>query len=95
MKSKPIAITPRDGFDLLAVWEKDGQKWHLLQLERPQSAIALARENLRTRLVFPTGIDPNHVEQKILKTNSRKTKDGNYNVGADKLNCINGHHQSR
>ena len=37
MQHKPIAITPRDGFDLLAVWEKDGRKWYLLQLARPQS----------------------------------------------------------
>ena len=59
MQHKPIAITPRDGFDLLAVWEKDGRKWYLLQLARPQSAIALAQENPQTRLVFPTSIDPN------------------------------------
>ena len=59
MHQKPIAITPRDGFDLLAVWEKDGRKWYLLQLARPQSAIALAQENPQTRLVFPTSIDPN------------------------------------
>jgi hypothetical protein len=58
MQHKPIAITPRDGFDLLAVWEKDGRKWYLLQLARPQSAIALAQEN-PPRLVFPTSIDPN------------------------------------
>lgn len=58
MQHKPIAITPRDGFDLLAVWEKDGRKWYLLQLARPQSVIALARENPQTRLVFPTFIDP-------------------------------------
>lgn len=42
MKSKAVAINPHDGFDLLAVWEKDGRKWYLLQLARPQSAIALA-----------------------------------------------------
>ena len=59
MQHKPIAITPHDGFDLLAVWEKDGRKWYLLQLARPQSAIALAQENPHTRLVFPTSIDPN------------------------------------
>ena len=47
MKSKAIAINPRDGFDLLAVWEKDGRKWYLLQLARPQSAIALARKSLK------------------------------------------------
>ena len=63
MHHKPIAINPRDGFDLLAVWEKDGTKWHLLQLARPQSAIALAQENPHTRLVFPTMIDPNNINK--------------------------------
>ncbi|PSB30122.1 hypothetical protein [Chlorogloea sp. CCALA 695] len=63
MKYKPIAITPHDGFDLLAVWEKDGRKWYLLQLARPQSAIALAQENPHTRLVFPTSIDPNRLSK--------------------------------
>ncbi len=37
MKSKPIAITPRDGFDLLAVWEKDGQKLQQVPLLRPHT----------------------------------------------------------
>ena len=68
MQHKPIAITPRDGFDLLAVWEKDGRKWYLLQLARPQSAIALAQENPHTRLVFPIGISPNELH----KNNRRK-----------------------
>ncbi len=68
MKSKAIAINRYDGFDLLAVWKKDGRKWHLLQLARPQSAIALARENPHTRLVFPTGISPN----KLHKNSHRK-----------------------
>ena len=45
MQHKPIAITPRDGFDLLAVWEKDGRKWYLLQLARPQSASCSARKS--------------------------------------------------
>ncbi len=81
MQHKPIAITPRDGFDLLAVWEKDGRKWYLLQLARPQSAIALAQENPETRLVFPTGVNPNHLEQKMLKTNSSKGKGSNWVVG--------------
>ncbi len=67
MPHKPIAITPRDGFDLLAVWEKDGQKWHLLQSARPQSAIALARENPETRLVFPTSINPNCLSKQSRK----------------------------
>ncbi len=62
MKYRAIAINPRDGFDLCAVWEKDGTKWHLLQLERPQRAIALARENPHTRLVFPTTINPNNIK---------------------------------
>lgn len=59
MKSKAPAINRNDGFDMVAVWEKDGRKWYLLQLARPQSAIALARENPETRLVFPTTINPN------------------------------------
>ena len=63
MQHKPIVITPRDGFDLLAVWEKDGRRWYLLQLARPQSAIALAQENTHTRLVFPTSIDPNYLNK--------------------------------
>ena len=82
MQHKPIAITPRDGFDLLAVWEKDGRKWYLLQLARPQSAIALAQENPQTRLVFPTGVNPNHLEQKILSKNSNNGKDLNWAIGA-------------
>jgi hypothetical protein len=82
MKSKAIAINPYDGFDLLAVWEKDGRKWHLLELARPQRAIALARENSKARLVFPTGVNPNHFEQKMLKKDSRKTQGSNYRVGA-------------
>ena len=73
MKSKPIAITPRDGFDLLAVWEKDGQKWHLLQLERPQKAIALAKDNPRTRLVFPTGLNPNQLNKERRRKNLSQT----------------------
>ena len=60
MLYKEIAINPRDGFDLVAVWQKDGTKWYLLQLARPQNAIALARENPKARLVFPTGVNPNH-----------------------------------
>lgn len=59
MKGKALAINRNDGFDMVAVWERDGRKWYLLQLARPQSAIALAQENPHTRLVFPTSIDPN------------------------------------
>ncbi len=70
IRHKPIAITPRDGFDLLAVWEKNGRRWYLLQLARPQSAIALAQENPHTRLVFPTFIDPNCLNKQSLKFNS-------------------------
>ena len=69
MQHKPIAITPRDGFDLLAVWEKDGRKWYLLQLARPQSAIALAQENPHTRLVFLTSIDPNCLSKQSRRFN--------------------------
>ena len=69
MQHKPIAITPCDGFDLLAVWERDGKKWHLLQLARPQSAIALAQENPNTRLVFPIGISPNKLDKNSRRKN--------------------------
>jgi len=64
-----------------------------LQLARPQSAIAsstdataiaLARENPKARLVFPTGVNPNHVEQKMFKTNKEKERDSNYSVGAQR-----------
>ncbi len=72
MKSKAIAINRYDGFDLLAVWEKDGRKWYLLQLARPQSAIALAQENPNTRLVFPTTINPNRLIGQSHKFNSLK-----------------------
>ena len=51
MKYRAIAINPRDGFDLLAVWDFDGRKWHLLELARPQRAITLAQENPKVRLV--------------------------------------------
>lgn len=72
MKYRPIAINPRDGFDLLAVWEKDGRKWHLLRLARPQSAIALAQENPGTRLVFPISINPNCLRKQSRRRNSLK-----------------------
>lgn len=70
MKYRPIAINPRDGFDLCAVWERNGSKWHLLRLERPQSAIALARENPKARLVFPTSINPNCLSKQSRRKNS-------------------------
>jgi hypothetical protein len=63
MPHKPIAINPSDGFDLIAVWEKDGRKWYLLELARPQRAIALARENPKARLVFPTEVNPNKLSK--------------------------------
>jgi hypothetical protein len=82
MKYKALAINPHDGFDLVAVWEKDGRKWYLLQLARPQGAIALARENSKVRLVFPTGVNPNHLERKISNKDNGKTKGSKYSVGA-------------
>ena len=72
MKSKVIAINKNDGFDLLAVWEFDGRKWHLLELARPQSAIALARENAKARLVFPTEVDPNKLHKKLCQKNASR-----------------------
>jgi hypothetical protein len=70
MLYKEIAINPRDGFDLVAVWHFDGNKWYLLQSLRPQRAIALARENPETRLVFPTSINPNHLSKQNRQKNS-------------------------
>lgn len=72
MLYKEIAINPRDGFDLVAVWQKDGTKWHLLQLARPQGAISLCQENPETRLVFPTSINPNHLNKQSRRRNSLK-----------------------
>ena len=72
MKYKPIAINPRDGFDLVAVWHFDGTKWYLLQLARPQGAILLCQENPETRLVFPTSINPNHLNKQSRRRNSLK-----------------------
>jgi hypothetical protein len=72
MKYKLIAITPCDGFDLLAVWEKDGRKWHLLELARPQRAIALARENPKARLVFPTEVNPNKLRKERCQKNASR-----------------------
>ena len=72
MKYRAIAINPRDGFDLVAVWQKDGNKWYLFQLARPQSAISLCKENPETRLVFPTSINPNHLNKQSRRKNSLK-----------------------
>ena len=73
MKYRAVAINPCDGFDLVSVWEKDGSKWHLLQLERPQKAIVLARENPHTRLVFPTGLNPNKLNKERRRRNLSQT----------------------
>ncbi len=78
MKFKAIAINPRDGFDLVAIWQKDGTNWHLLELARPQRAIALYWENPKARLVFPTEVNPNHVKGRI----STRNRGNNYSVGA-------------
>ncbi len=74
MKSKAPAIDRNDGFDMVAVWEKDGRKWHLLQLARPQSAIALAQEKPKTRLVFPTSINPNVLVKRAERKSIRKNR---------------------
>ena len=74
MQHKPIAITPRDEFDLLAVWEKDGKKWYLLQLARPQRAIALTQENPHTRLVFPTTINLNFLGEQPEPKRAKKSR---------------------
>ncbi len=72
MKYKAIAINPHDGFDLVAVWEKNDRKWYLLQLARPQSAITLAQEKSKERLVFPTEVNPNKLHKKRCQKNASR-----------------------
>ncbi len=74
MKSKALAINRNDGFNMVAVWEQDGSKWYLLQLARPQSAVALAQENPENRLVFPTSIDPNILVEKLELKSTKKNR---------------------
>lgn len=84
--TEAIAINIDNGFDLVAVWEKDSKRWHLLQLARLLGAISLYQENPKARLVFPMGpmgVNPNHLEQKMLRSSS-KEKDRNFSVGAKK-----------
>lgn len=59
MKPKEKIIDINDGFDIIAVWEKRGKKWHLLALERPQKAVALRDEQPNSRLVLATKVNPN------------------------------------
>jgi hypothetical protein len=71
MKSRAIAINLDDSFDLVAVWQWEDRRWQLLQLARPKHAIALCRNNSMMRLVFPTGVNPNHLNK---ESRSRKSK---------------------
>lgn len=50
---KPIAsaISIDNGFDIVAVWEREGKRWRLLQLARPGQAVALYQGNPEARLV--------------------------------------------
>ena len=60
MQRRAITITPRSGIRLTSRMGKSGTccNWRVRR-----SAIALARENPHTRLVFPTMIDPNNIKK--------------------------------
>lgn len=66
MQSKVMAISKDNGFDVLVVWERQGQKWKLLLVTRPQRAIALYWQKPEARLVFPAGVNPNSVGKATL-----------------------------
>ncbi len=74
MQPKEIVINLDNGFDMLAVWEKNGKRWHLLQLARPQKAVMLGREEPTKRLVFPPGISPNKLAKHSNCLNLKKSK---------------------
>ena len=75
-KSSTIDLT--DYLSLLTVWELEDGYWQLITITRMTRAIALARESLTTRLVFPTGVLPNGVwggeiyKNGVAKTNPKK-----------------------
>lgn len=71
MKHSAIANSINNGFDIVAIWEREGGKWRLLRLVRPIKAIALYWKNPEVRLVFPIGVDPNLVGKETL-TRKRK-----------------------
>lgn len=73
MKPLFTAIEFRDGMTLVVVWELHEGYWEILSIVRMNRAIALARESLLTRLVFPTGVFPNKVWGGIYKHRATKT----------------------
>lgn len=66
MQTKTIAISKANGFDVVVVWERQGQKWKLLLVARPQKAVALYWQKPEARLVFPAGVNPNSVGKATL-----------------------------
>lgn len=71
MEPKAIANSINNGFDIVAVWELEGEKWKLRKLVRPSRAIALYWKNPEVRLVFPVGVDPNHIRKDALTRKKR------------------------
>lgn len=59
MKPKEKIIDINDGFDIVAVWEKRGKKWHFLTLAHTRKAVALRNEQPDSRLVLDTKANPN------------------------------------
>ncbi len=74
MQPQEIVINLDNGFDMLAVWEKNGKRWHLLELARPQKAVMLGREDPTKRLVFPPGISPNKLAKYTCYLKSKKSQ---------------------
>lgn len=72
MQPKELAIRMDNSFDIVAVWENDSKRWHLLRLTRPNRAIALYWKNPETRLIFPVDLNPNHVGKETLGRKKRK-----------------------
>lgn len=72
MKPSAIANSINNWLDMVAVWEREDEKWQLLRLVRPKRAIALYWKNPEVRLVFPVGVDPNYVGKEALARKKRK-----------------------
>jgi len=64
------AISLKDWYTLVAVWEFYDRKWRLIKVTRLKEAIALCNQS--KRLVFPIGINPPQVlaEKKLLPPSS-------------------------
>lgn len=59
MKPREKIIDINDGFNIVAVWEKRGSKWHFLALAHTRKAVALRDEQPSNRLVLDTKANPN------------------------------------